>query len=320
MEVVRREEEAGNGRDEEEILPHSYKPFPIFHKRPNENTKEFYGIEMEFNKEKNNIFVLKINHEVGNKLVYIKHDGSVWVEVVTHPLSYDYFRTAFQIELECIIQEAKNEELTNCSCGIHIHLSKNCLNETQKKMLFFFVNHYRYKLRGFSHRNQSSWFSYCQRTFPRSEGSVRDKHWLLEKIKRQDFFGGHYKLINETEYTIELRLWQMFININYINSTVIFYKSIVDYIRIFDSSKYNSFDIFVEDISFADFYKIYCNNLRDNNYNYDPLRLDYSDYCYDNLAYSEFTNKFPVLTKEEALREFQNVLGAEEVAKQLLNV
>jgi len=81
------------------IHDYSYRPDPIFHSSEDEQTRLYFGIEVETEVRNQNYTQRRISAEYASiileseNLAYLKSDGSLacGFEIVTHPLSHSYF-------------------------------------------------------------------------------------------------------------------------------------------------------------------------------------------------------------------------------------
>lgn len=118
------------------INNYSFKPNPIFLKleKDGKNPKEFFGfeIEVEGDKDKAYDFLLEFGDIHGDN-IYLKHDGSVeGFEIVTHPMTRNYYYEAFKDNLEKGMRFLAKKGFSGHNCGgIHIHVSKNAISDDQ---------------------------------------------------------------------------------------------------------------------------------------------------------------------------------------------
>jgi len=109
---------------------YSYKPTPIFWGEG----PLYIGIEIEVDREdplEDPEDVLL--EEIADPAYYFKADGSLnyGFEIVTHPMSYEFLKnTAWRSVFNRLEGWGYSSE-DNDTCGLHIHLSKNYLGETE---------------------------------------------------------------------------------------------------------------------------------------------------------------------------------------------
>ncbi len=134
--------ESGCGRDcegdsvdgERVVHDYSYRPDPIFHST-DDNSRLFFGMEIEveadsYDTRRNAAQYAYNKLEVENSLAYLKNDGSLncGFEVVTHPMTYDFFMNEAQ-EFWDTIHALKTDygmkSWATRTCGLHIHISRS---------------------------------------------------------------------------------------------------------------------------------------------------------------------------------------------------
>lgn len=114
------------------ILNYSTKPAPVFKALKNEKTKQYFGWEWEIETRNSPRDIAKIANQTGNGLMYCKHDGSIrnGCEVVTHPMTYNFFKKnaiMFQ-EMFDKIKKAGGHSLDMENTGVHIHISRDAFD------------------------------------------------------------------------------------------------------------------------------------------------------------------------------------------------
>lgn len=114
------------------ILNYSTKPEPIFRKLKNETTKSYFGWEWEVESKHNPKDIARIANQTGNGLFYCKHDGSIrnGCEIVTHPMTYNYFRRNSKMFQEMFdkIKKAGGHSLDMDNTGVHVHISREAFD------------------------------------------------------------------------------------------------------------------------------------------------------------------------------------------------
>jgi len=211
---------------------HEYKFNPVefnFHERHNENnTKVFYGIELEIDKTKeeyNNCYdseesiATEIHDQINGsdlcdyeKYGYLKYDGSIkhGMEIVTHPCSFNFHikNMGWQYILdECDSKGYSSHDLG--TCGMHIHISKVAFGSTKHeqefniaKLLLFFETNWN-NIKKFSRRKNDQIVEYCNRynnLLPEDQPSE-----ICKKAKSE----GRYFAVNlKPEDTVEIRIFR----------------------------------------------------------------------------------------------------------------
>ena len=116
------------------IHDYSYRPDPIFHSSEDEQTRLYFGIEIETEVRGGDYGDRRLAAEYAQQLeshnlAYLKSDGSLecGFEIVTHPMSHNYFmKDAFK--LWDTIDKLKNDYSMMAwgtkTCGLHVHISR----------------------------------------------------------------------------------------------------------------------------------------------------------------------------------------------------
>jgi hypothetical protein len=131
------------------IHEYGYKPDPDFRKTDSDGDKPVYlGFELEAgdlgDEDDRNYTAEKIDNLTS--LAYMKEDGSIpnyGFELVTHPLTYLYHKDkANWAEILRVMDDAgmKSHDASD-SCGLHVHVSRNALTDTQWVFVDWFVHH-----------------------------------------------------------------------------------------------------------------------------------------------------------------------------------
>jgi hypothetical protein len=117
------------------IHDYSYRPDAIFHST-DKNERLFFGIEIEVEAGNNLRSASEYAYQLESMdLAYLKHDGSLnsGFEIVTHPMSHDFFKNQAQDLWLTLEQLRTNSEYRVKSwdtktCGLHIHISRTGFN------------------------------------------------------------------------------------------------------------------------------------------------------------------------------------------------
>jgi len=117
------------------IHDYSYRPDAIFHS-VDKNERLFFGLEIEVEAGHNLRESAHYAHQLeGLDLAYLKHDGSLnsGFEIVTHPMSHEFFKNEAQ-ELWSVIEQLRSNSAYRVkswdtkTCGLHIHISRTGFN------------------------------------------------------------------------------------------------------------------------------------------------------------------------------------------------
>lgn len=149
------------------IHDYSYRPDPIFHST-DDNSRLFFGMEIEVEAEGYDArreaaqYAYSILEEQ-NSLAYLKNDGSLncGFEVVTHPMTYDFFMNEAS-EFWETIDKLKNDfhmkSWATRTCGLHIHISRSGFTNPphlHRFLRLIYSNQSFYQL--MAGRSESSW-------------------------------------------------------------------------------------------------------------------------------------------------------------------
>lgn len=113
------------------IHDYNYRPDAIFHST-DKNERLFFGIEVEVEAGRNYELASEYAYRLeALDLAYLKSDGSLnhGFEIVTHPMSHDFFKNEAQELWDTLEQLRTNDPYkvkawdTN-TCGLHIHISR----------------------------------------------------------------------------------------------------------------------------------------------------------------------------------------------------
>lgn len=182
----------------EEVHDYSYRPAPLFTKLNDEDTLLYLGIELEVEGGRGAPVVLA--GDTG--LLYCKHDGSLddGFEVVSHPLSYGYWKTSGLIEeTTATLREYGATSFNTSTCGMHIHMSRAAFTSAHMWKFIQFMYRNASPVQVVAQRKDSSWAEFI--------GTHRADY---RKAAAKDAKGGvRYTAINMlNEHTIELRFFK----------------------------------------------------------------------------------------------------------------
>jgi hypothetical protein len=214
------------------IHGHSYKP--NYHRFYGESKDCLYfGMELEVEalKGRKRDAAYKITQDCPE--VYVVHDGSInyGFEIVTHPMTFDYFNTKFNLDAI----EAMGTNKLCCSwrktCGIHFHVSKSA-----------FTPMHQYRFIKFLYMNQEFCEIIGQRKFNRYCANPKRSGHLaaleLAYSKRQE---NRYEFVNmQNPATIELRFFKGNLLKDRILKNIEFVKALYDYTKNESYSKINA--------------------------------------------------------------------------------
>lgn len=193
------------------------------HQEDNDNEKRFFGIELEVDGSRDNNASREKKHKLAtrlndllnegiyNQLVKFEEDGSLGqfgVEIITQPMTMKYIMNNKEKFTEAM---RMIEELNYCShdsgrCGMHIHVSKEALNDTIIDNLYLMFENFRNELVAFSRRTQNG-MRWCRFM---TDDSYNPERMDEEYIKHHKPTGNdHQSAINMgNRNTIEFRIFR----------------------------------------------------------------------------------------------------------------
>lgn len=270
------------------IHEYRYKPVPNKKMVPGENTNEYFGFEIEVCGSQT--YAKDFKTIIGDD-IYLKQDGSVdGFEIVTHPMTRDYFYEEFIAKLKAGMKFLISKRFSaHNKAGIHIHVSSEAINAHMLKRMIDVVYQSNYQ-------NREIWRKISQRTIDNLEGwasvnpgSLRD---TKAKLKRTvDFHENNgwnfkptlgkkrYTAINtENSQTVEFRIFNSNLRIDRIvkNAQVIF--SLIDFSKIKTTPTLGNYLRFV--FAHKDKYRELADFLLEKNI-YNPNKGDYSQLVFD---------------------------------------
>ena len=257
--------------DRHSIRSYGYKPYPSFHRiKPNtgkpfhtDNPKSkqgipinHFGVEIEIDRHENddgfspNILLTDnnlasivghIGKAVANcRLFYCKEDSSLTsngVEVVSHPFSWNFWRTIGQDIYDSLFSVLLSSGYFSSeteSGGLHIHISKEAINKHTLLKLLWFVYESPVFMEFIAQRSteygEVTWNSLTG--YYSSVHTFSKKRSLLSKIARLKFSENQarYTAVNlENEATIEFRLFKGTLNIMTLSKAIEFIHSLMAY-------------------------------------------------------------------------------------------
>lgn len=199
---------------------HNYNRSFIFRKLDNENTNEFYGVELETENKSNNYDNDTIATYVLNNLNCVcASDGSLnnGFEIISDPQSFNYWLSR-KSKIEKVFEELTKNGIRSDetdTCGLHIHVSRQALGDTQEKQeeiiarTELIIQNFKEQIKSFSRRNGN--YGYCKFL---SDLQYIDLSLEDIKIKKKDETGNRYQVINvNNSNTIEFRVFKGTLNI-----------------------------------------------------------------------------------------------------------
>lgn len=221
------------------IRDYSYKPVPDFHGVG----PLFVGLELEIEagdaRGDNDSLASGVIESFGG-LVYCKRDSSLndGFEIVTHPMSPDYFRGL--AVLERVLDDLAASGCTSWkghTCGLHVHMTRSAFRSPIHLFafaLFFYRN--RDQVRALSGRRGSELERYASLTMHSGRRGLEDyEPRLIDKVtgRGHGMRGAAVNLTNAT--TVEVRLFRGSLKPETVRGAVEFCLAVFDYVAKFSS-------------------------------------------------------------------------------------
>jgi DNA-dependent RNA polymerase auxiliary subunit epsilon len=226
--------------DEEDsrlIHDYSYRPDPIFRSSEDENTRLYFGIEVETEVRGGSFDDRKYAAEYAVKLeqynlAYLKSDGSLecGFEIVSHPMTHNYFMKDASMLWETISTLKSNYNMMawgTKTCGLHVHISRAGFNGGSHQHRFLqlvYNNKDFYEV--LAGRSSSHWAKFDDNVDP-STGRKSFKH----KFDRHG--SDRYSAVNtNNRQTLEMRIFRGSINPRFIKSAIDLAHASVEFTRV----------------------------------------------------------------------------------------
>lgn len=228
-------------RDNDVIHRHDYKPSPNFYPSFKKDTL-FMGIELEVDTNEQDSDTESAVNDLLADVGYLKEDGSLdkGFEIVTHPCDINYHVNTFLWEkiLDKLRRAGYKSHDTN-TCGLHIHINRSFLSDSEKVKLGIFVNTNQGIMEVFARRKASRWAK-----FKNIKGKMKDASKNNES---------RYEALNwNNDYTIEFRMFKgtlikntLFATIQFVDAVSRFVKTVSTPI-IADTKECKSWKLFLE--------------------------------------------------------------------------
>lgn len=220
------------------IQEYGYKPEPEFLGESKEGL--YLGVELEVDDGCNLKSTTKrIYDDFAD--VYMKHDGSLsssGFEIVSNPATLEYHMNELgwkELMEICLDNDYRSHDTT--TCGLHIHLSRAFLGQTEQeqelniaKLIILFDRFWDSHIVPFSRRDYNALQSWADK--PSVECLDTDtESQVVDKIKQYKC-SGRYKAINLQNYsTIEFRLFRGTLNFNTFLASLQFVVTITRFVK-----------------------------------------------------------------------------------------
>jgi hypothetical protein len=219
------------------IHDYSYRPDPIFHSSEDEQTRLYFGIEVETEARGEDWGVRRTAAEYAHQLenmnlAYLKSDGSLscGFEIVSHPMSHDYFMKAndFWGTIDKLKSDYSMMAWGTRTCGLHIHISRNGFTggSHQHRFLQLVYNNKEF-YETIAGRSSSHWAKFDDVVDPNTgKKSFRDKF-------NNRIGSDRYSAVNtNNRNTLEMRIFRGSLNTRFIKSCIDLAHASVEFSRV----------------------------------------------------------------------------------------
>ncbi len=219
------------------VHDYSYRPDPIFRSSEDENTRLYFGIEVETEVRGGSYgdrryaaeYAVRLEHD---GLAYLKSDGSLecGFEIVSHPMTHSYFMKDANILWETISTLKSNYDMMawgTKTCGLHVHISRAGFNGGSHQHRFLqlvYNNKDFYEV--LAGRSSSHWAKFNDNINP-DTGQKSFKH----KFDRHG--SDRYSAVNtNNRNTLEMRIFRGSLNPRFIKSAIDLAHASVEFTRV----------------------------------------------------------------------------------------
>jgi len=221
------------------IHDYSYKPDPIFHSTDSDNTRLYFGIEIEVEAKSANWdtrqeaaeYAYRLEHAYD--LAYLKSDGSLacGFEIVTHPMTHAYFKNEAQ-ELwnttDILKDEMNMMSWGTKTCGIHIHISRaGFAGGAHQHRFLQLVYHNKDFYSELAGRESDNWAKFTD-VVNYNTGKIS----LANKIKNHRDTDRYSAVNTINRHTLEMRIFRGSLNQNFIKASIDLAHASVEYTRV----------------------------------------------------------------------------------------
>jgi len=219
------------------VHDYSYRPDPIFRSSEDENTRLYFGIEVETEVRGGSYgdrryaaeYAVRLEHD---GLAYLKSDGSLecGFEIVSHPMTHSYFMKDANILWETISTLKSNYDMMawgTKTCGLHVHISRAGFNGGSHQHRFLqlvYNNKDFYEV--LAGRSSSHWAKFNDNINP-DTGQKSFKH----KFDRHG--SDRYSAVNtNNRNTLEMRIFRGSLNPRFIKSAIDLAHASVEFTKV----------------------------------------------------------------------------------------
>lgn len=219
------------------IHDYSYRPDPIFYRLPDEDTRLYFGIEIETEVRGGDYGERRSAAEYAcslenDKLAYLKSDGSLncGFEIVTHPMSHAYMTRDENPMWQVLTTLKRDYNMISWgtkTCGLHVHVSRNGFaggSHQHRFLQLVYNNKDFYQL--LAGRSSSNWAKFDDIIDP-----ISGEKSFKSKFDRHG--SDRYSAVNtNNRNTLEVRIFRGSLNPRFVKSAVDLVHASIEYTRV----------------------------------------------------------------------------------------
>lgn len=217
-----------NDEQENELIhDYGYKPYPKFLSLPGEATKEYFGLEIEVDKGGEADSAVIDSGLDRTDRFYCKHDSSLddGFEIVSEPGTYRFWMENENFDFCPKLTKLGYRSYNTDTCGIHIHVSRKALTDTDIAKLLLFMKRNAGFVLYFSRRRESDLNHWAG-------VNERPMHQMIQEIKRMGVYSQRYSAINLLPgSTIEFRMFRGTLNVAAIKRNIGIVAAMIGFAR-----------------------------------------------------------------------------------------
>lgn len=230
------------------IQNYSYKPVPNFHQLAKENTKVFFGVELEVeaNSHTPQAGAEIVKQKLG-ELAYFKQDGSLdhGFEIVTHPMSFAWYKKNLETDFAKELADHGFRSWDTHTCGIHVHVSKSGFSD----------NAHIWKFCQLILKNKSQWVKIAGRSSTRWATYDPEVNGVADVLKHKKHPERYCAVNLSNRETVEVRIFRGTLNQTRFRSAIEIIAGAFEYTRMMHLKDFarNAIDF----ANFAKFIELY---------------------------------------------------------------
>lgn len=244
-----------------------------FKKLDGENTKLYFGFELEIERSYN---ATSNKEEVAHYIrEHYRHFDFVFeidsslqngVEIISQPMTLAYINEHKQ-ELKDMLEYLKSEGYTSHDsgrCGLHIHISRDALGETKEEQeriinnVLLFIEFYKQELVAFSRRRDWTFCHILSDTTNIDKKYLKSTKVLNEVVKDGRCSGHHVAFNTQNDSTLEFRLFRGTLNYTTFMASIYLVANLIETLTTYsDNSKKITLDNIIKLNNYTEL-KEYC--------------------------------------------------------------